>query len=350
MPEISETELKKQIEKSSFARLYFLYGEEKYLVGYYARKLTEKAGAQGPRDFNLQKFDGGDTGVDQIAEAAEALPVMAERKCVAVANLDANALHGAETEKLWELFSDLPDTCVLVIYILSFDFDERRDRNWKKFLMKANKAGVTVPLRRRSQAQLEKAVCAGAEKRGCEITRQNAARMIGLCGDDMQTALNELEKLCAYAGGGEITAQAVDLLTAKNLEARVFDLSKAIMAGNSDRAYTILGQLFYQNEEPVSILAVLSGAYLDLYRVKAAFQSGYTAMEPAKYFDYARKEFRLKNAGYDAKRYSTAMLRQSLAALLDADTALKSSRGDRRLILEKLIAQLIWITEKEKMN
>ena len=118
MPEISETELKKQIEKSNFARLYFLYGEEKYLVDYYARKLTEKAGAEGPRDFNFQKFDGGETGVDEIAAAVEALPVMAARKCVAVANLDANALRGAETEKLWELFGDLPETCVLVVYIL----------------------------------------------------------------------------------------------------------------------------------------------------------------------------------------------------------------------------------------
>ena len=44
------------------------------------------------------------------------------------------------------------------------------------------------------------------------------------------------------------------------------------------------------------------------------------------------------------------MLRQSLGALLEADTALKSARGDRRLILEKLIAQLIWITEKEKLT
>ncbi len=349
MPEITEAELKKQIEKADFARFYFLYGEEKYLVGYYARRIVGKAGAEGPRDFNLQKFDGGETGVDEIASAVEALPVMAERKCVAVANLDANALRGAEAEKLWELLGDLPETCVLVVYALSFDFDERRDKNWKKFLAKANEAGVTVPFRRLTEARLEKLVCDGAEKRGCEMTRRNAARMLGLCGSDMQTALNELEKLCAYAGGGEITAEEVDLLTVKNLEARVFDLSKAIMAGNSDGAYAILGQLFYQNEEPVAILAVLSGAYLDLYRVKTALQSGCTALEPAKYFDYARKEFRLKNAGYNAKRYSDEMLRQCLGALLDADVALKSARGDRRLILEKLIAQLIWITEKEKM-
>lgn len=350
MPEITETELKKQIEKSDFARLYFLFGEEKYLVEHYAQKLMEKVGSEGLRDFNLQKFDGGDTGIDQIAAAVEALPVMAERKCVAVANLDMNAMRGAETGKLYELLSDLPDSCVFVIYNLSFDFDERRDKSWKQFLAQANKVGVTVPIRQRTQAQLEKLLVAGAAKRGCELSKPNANRILNLCGTSMQTALSELEKICAFAGSGEITAQMVDMLTVKNLEARVFDLSKAILAGNSDKAYTILDQLFYQNEEPVAILSVLSGAYLDLYRVKVAIQSGYFATEPAKYFDYARKEFRLTNAERDLARYSTQMLRECLSALLNTDIALKSARGDRRIAMEKLIAQLIWITEKEKMN
>ena len=350
MAQITEAELKKQIEKGNFQKLYFLYGEEKYLVGHYARKLMEKAGAQGMKDFNLQRFDGGDTGIDDIAAAVEALPILAERKCVAVANLDVNSLRGSETQKLWELLDDLPDSCVLVIYLLSLGFDERRDKNWKQFLAKADAGGATVPLRRLSEKQLEKMICAGAEKRGCSISQANAGRMIRLCGSDMQTVLNELEKLCSFTGSGEITAETVDRLTVKNLEARVFDLSKAVMTGNSDRAYQILDQPFYQNEEPVSILSVLSGAYLDLYRVKASLQSGYTAVEPAKYFDYARKEFRLSNAEYGAKRYSDEMLCQSMNVLLEADRALKGSRGSSRTVMEKLIAQLLWITEKEKMN
>ncbi|WBY63473.1 DNA polymerase III subunit delta [Thermocaproicibacter melissae] len=349
MPEITEAELKKQIEKNNFAKLYFLYGEEKYMVEHYAQRLIAKASAEGLRDFNFQKFDGCEADMDSIAAAVEAMPVMAERKCVAVSDLDVGALRSTDAKKLEEILSDLPDTCVLVIYLLSFNFDEKRDKTWKKFLTTANKIGVTVPFRRLSQAQIEKFICACAEKRGCTITRQNAARMLSLCGTDLQTALNELEKLCAYTGSGEITAQTVDSMTVRNLEARVFDLSKAILAGASDRAYTILGQLFQQNEEPVSILAVLSGAYLDIYRVKASLQSGFSAQEPAKYFDYARKEFRLNNAAYEAKRFSTPMIRQSLDALLEADVALKSSRGDRRLVLEELLAKLIWIAEKEKI-
>ena len=350
MPEITEAELKKQIEKSEFARMYFLYGEEKYVMREYAKKLISKAYAGGPRDFNLQRFDGSETDVQQIASAVEAVPVMAGRKCVEVSDLDAGSLRSGEAEKLWELFANLPESCVLVMYLPSLEADVAKDRSWKRFLDKANKAGMTVSVSHRSQAQTGKILCSAAQKRGCSMDGKTAAYMLSLCGGGLQNAMNELEKLCSYAGQGEITRQMVDSLTTKNLETRVFDLSKALLAGSYDRAYSILNQLFYQNEEPVAILTVLSGAYLDLYRVKVSVQSGLTAMEPARHFDYARKEFRLSNAERIAGSYSVPVLRRSLDALCQADLALKSARGDRRLVLEKLLAKLIWIPESGEKN
>lgn len=347
MPEITEAELKKQIEKADFANLYFLHGEEKYLVGFYAKKLIAKAAGTAFLDFNFQRFDDSAT-IDQIAAAVEALPFMAERKCVAVSDLDVEGLRAQEAAKLDELLKSVPDTTVLVFYLPSAEIDYKKDKKWKKLMDTVNQAGVTVHLKKRSGPDLEKALCAAAAKRGCELSRQNAGRIVGYCGNDLQTLYNELEKLCAFVKEGAITAQTIDALVVKNLETRVYDLSKAVIAGQYDKAYGILDLLFYQNEEPVSVLAVLSSAYIDMYRVRASIQSGFTASEPAKHFDYVRKEFRLTNAERDAKKLTTPMLRQSLQALLGADTALKSARGDRRIIMEKLIAQLLLIAEREK--
>lgn len=347
MPEITEAELKKQIEKSSFSRLYLLHGEEKYLIDFYAKKLTAKAGGKVFPDFNLQQFD--DTAsIDEIASAVEALPFMAEYKCVAVSDLNVESLRVQEAAKLEELVKNIPDSTVLVIYLPSIEIDYKANKKWKKFIGLANEAGITVQIKKRSNPDLEKALCSAATKRGCELSRQNAGRIIRYCGNSMQTLFNELEKLCAYVKEGEITAQTIDQLVVKNLEARVYDLSKAIVSGDYDRAYKVLDLLFQQNEEPVSVLAVLSSAYVDMYRVRISVQGGCGVTEPAKYFDYARKEFRLTNAERDAARLTTSMLRQSLQALLDADTALKSARGDRRIVMEKLIAELLLIAEKER--
>ena len=348
MPEITEKELKKQIDKSELSNLYFLYGEEKYMISYYERKIEIKAGAVNFPDFNFQKFNDS-ASIDEIAAAVEALPFMAETKYVIVSDFNAETLRANETAKLEELLENIPGTTIIVFYLPFTDINFKKDKKWKKFISLVNKLGLTVDFKKRSNIELEKILCSKALKLGCELSRKNAGLIVKYCGNDLQTLMNEVEKLCAFIGQGEITSDTIDNIVVKNLETRVYDLSKAILSSNYDKAYRVLDLLFYQNEEPVSILAVLSSAYIDMYRVRISIQSGYSAMEPAKYFNYARKEFRLTNAERDSKRFSVPMLHQSLEVLLKADTALKSSRGDRRIIMEKLIAQLLLIAEKEKI-
>jgi len=348
MPEITEAELKKQIEQSNFAGLYFLYGEEKYLVSFYMKKLSEKACGRQFTDFNYQKFDGETTGVDRIAEATQSLPLFADRKCVLVTDLDADEMKTAELEKWKELISSLSETTILIIALPNSEADEKKGKSWKKLIDLMKNKGNVVRFGRRTGPQLRKLLCSGAQKRRCLLSSSNADRLVASCGSDLTTLFNELEKLCAYVNEGEISVKLIDELAVKNMEARVFDLSKAVLSGSGDRAYSILSLLLEQGEEPVAILAVLSSAYLDLYRVRASVQSGLSATEPGKYFDYARKEFRLRNAERDVGRYPDGMYRESLKELLAADIALKSSRGDRRTVLEKLIARLMILAERGK--
>ena len=349
MPEITETELRKQIEKSSFGNLYFLYGEEKYLVKAWAQKLIAKAAGNAFPDFNLQRFSG-DAAVDQLAAAAEALPFMAERKCVAVSDLNVEDMSAKELSKLDELLATLPESTVLVIYQPTLVFEARKSAAWRKFLTAVNRQGSSVLLKYRADAELEKLLCTLADKRLCALSRQDAAYLVSLCGRELQTLYNEMEKLCAYVGQGEITRQVIDRVAVKNMETTVFILSKALIAGEYDKAYGLLDLLFYQNEEPIAVLAALSASYLDMYRVRAAVQSGQSSMEPAKYFPYKGKEFRLKNAERDAKRLSTDMLRRSLDVLLETDLSLKSSRANSRVLMEELIAKLLLIAERERIS
>lgn len=350
MPEITEAELKKQIEKGDFQTLYLLHGEEKYLVRNYAERLIGKAAGKSFLDFNLQKFDG-DAAVDEIAAAVEALPFLSERKCVSVSDLNVEAKSAQELSKWNELISNIPETTVLVIFLPSVGIDYRKSSKWKSFLNAVGKYGVTVQLKQREGPELEKLLCTMAAKRYCDLSRQDAAHLIFLCGKNLQTLVNELEKLCSYVGSGAITKKEIDLLTARNMETTVFILSKALLSGEYDRAYHLLDQLFYQNEEPILILAALSSAYLDLYRVRAAVQSGENASYPGKIFpEYKGKEFRLRNAERDGKKMSLEILRASLDVLLETDLALKSSRISDRVLLEKMIAKLLLVAEREKIR
>lgn len=350
MPQMTENELKKQLREKAFARFYLFYGAEKFLVRHYTLSLTQKVLGKGYSDFNYQVINGAAGDIEAIAEAVEALPILAERKCVVVNDLDVEALNAQNTGKLYQLLEDLPETTVLLFTMPTLEFETKRSAKWRKCIAAGQKAGVTVEFSKRGTSALERQLADWAEKLGCSITLINAGKVIQMCGDDLSTLRNELEKLCAYAAGREITVQDIEAVVTKNLETTVFVLSNALLAGEYDRAYRQLDLLFYQREEPVAVLAVLASGYVDMYRVRVAVESGEKSSALTKCFDYKNKEFRLRNAEKNGRRLSSATLRESLDAILEADIRLKSSRTDSRVVMEELIAKLMLIAEKGKVS
>ena len=88
----------------------------------------------------------------------------------------------------------------------------------------------------------------------------------------------------------------VDTVCSKSLEAKVFEVMRLLHSGRFENAMAKLETLIRQKEEPTMLLGAFIASYLDIYRARAAVVSGLNAGEPAKYYDYKRKEFRLDNA------------------------------------------------------
>lgn len=340
MPQLNEAELKKQIAQREFARVYCLYGEEAFLIQKYAERIVEKA-VSGLPDFNLQFFEG-KVSADAIAQAAEALPVMGECKCVVVSNYDAETAGAAETAKLAELLGDPPESCVVLFKQTTVTVNPKKSAKWRAFLKAVETHGCSVCLPRREAPALAKYLCDYAQKRECTLTQADASYLVGLCGNDLTTLNHEMEKLCAYCQG-KIDRAAMEAVVVKNTETAGYRLANALLAGQYDTAYQLLDQLFYQREEPVAILSALASAYVDVYRAKAAAESGEQAAGLAEYFDYRNFAFRLQNAARTARKLSLSQLRRSLGCLYEADRALKGARAPGRLILEEAMARLLVI-------
>ena len=103
--------------------------------------------------------------------------------------------------------------------------------------------------------------------------------------------------------------------------------------------------MFRLREEPVKILAILSGAYIDMYRVKAALLSGKKTTDVQLLYKeaYKKRDFVLNNAASAASKYSLEKLRCALELLAGADTAIKTTRADGAFILERLVLELMRI-------
>lgn len=343
MARLNENDFKRNISSKDFKNIYFIYGEEKYLVKHYSNSLVEKIVGKKPSDFNLQRIKSTDK-IDDIIQSAEMLPLGADMKCVFVSDYDINSLSENELKKIIEFISDIPPECVIVFSLSTLNFDIKKiPSKWKKFIDAVDKFGIVLACDKRTDAALEKQLVSWAGKVGVKMYPNVANKLIKMCGTDLLMLRNELEKLCAYSGYTEITADMVNDISTKNLETNIFRLSTAIFTGNSNTAFEIIDILFYQREKAVSILAVLSLAYIDVYRVRAAYESGRNIAELSNVFKEYRGggAFRLKNAEKNGSKISTTALRKSINYITQADMALKSTKIDERVLIENLIAKLL---------
>lgn len=193
---------------------------------------------------------------------------------------------------------------------------------------------------------VEKFVAKWANENDKLISRAAANRLVSLCGDDLTRLKNEVDKVCAYAAGEEVSVEDINKMATVNLESRVFDLSNAVLEGNGEKAFQVLNLLFDQKEEPIAMLYILSNAYIDAYRVRVAAESGVMNSQLAGDFGYGKRTFVLDKVKRSTARVSTEALRRSLGLLVEADIKFKSVRVNYRLYLEQLIAQLL-LTAKE---
>lgn len=343
----NEEALKKHLKEEPLRAVYVLYGEESYLVSQYAEKIFRRAaGEETLADFNLHRFDGLRCRFDEVEDAALALPLMAERTCVSVRDYDV-AAHADTHERLLSLLEQPNESCVLLFTYAAVSPAPGKNARWKSFLAAAEKSGAVVKLDRRTPEEVVRMLTAGAVRRGCTMRPDAARALLAWSGNDLRLLMGELDKLTALADGGEIDRALVERAATRNLESRVFDLSKAILAGQYTRAYAVLQGLFDQKEEPVMINGVLASAWADLYRVKAAGEAGVSTAEIARVYPaYRGREFRLKNASRDASRLSLSTLRQGLEVLEQADRRLKFTNADNRVVLEETAARLIVLTRQ----
>ncbi|MDP4120245.1 MAG: hypothetical protein Q8876_04210 [Bacillota bacterium] len=138
MPVCNETEFKKRLTNMQLPRIAFIFGEEKFLVHHYTDKLSEKAVGKHPSEFNFHTFDSKST-IDEIAQAALAVPFMADLLLIKVLDLDVESLSDNQYKKFQELLTIVPSSTVLVFSWPTFDIGNKKSAKWKKLVEAVSK-------------------------------------------------------------------------------------------------------------------------------------------------------------------------------------------------------------------
>ena len=346
MPVITEKELNTQIKSRAFAPLYVLCGSEQMYIKQYTKRLTEAICGKTPSDFNFHSFSG-EVDMDTLASAIGVVPFMSEYNCVLVTDIFLDMLGKEDLEKFKSICKMRAEGTVLILSMPSY-VPKTTAKAWEGIQKSAQKDGAVIKFDLPDEGKLEKYIAKWVNQQGKFISRLNASRLIKLCGKDLTRLKNEVDKLCAYTSGEEIQQTSIDLLVPQTLETKIFSLSDQVLAGRGDDAFQTLNLLFYQKEEPVMMLYVLSNAFTDAYRVRVADESGVKNAGLAEDFSYGRRTFALDRARRSTRSVSTEALRRCLDVLVDAEVKMKSVSVNERLLLEQLIARLLLLAREGK--
>lgn len=92
-------------------------------------------------------------------------------------------------------------------------------------------------------------------------------------GVNLQDLMNEIRKQIEYAGtNGTITKESIDLLTIKQMESVIFDLTDSLGKKNTKEAMEVFENLLYAKEPIQKILITLYNHFKKLYFTKLALK------------------------------------------------------------------------------
>jgi DNA polymerase III subunit delta len=327
MPSIEAQQFYKEVDGGQFAPLYFLFGDEPYLLNQSVDRLRSTVVNESTADFNLNIYYAGDAEINQIRDSVEMLAMMAPKRLVIVK--EAQELTDKEWATLEPLFENPVDSTVFVLAASRVD---RRKKSTKLLLEKAQ----SVEFKRPYENQIPTWINYICGSHGLEISEEAVHLLHKLVGSHLLEIDSEVRKLKDFLGDRtRVEVSDVSQVVSHVREESIFDLTRAIGENDRVKALEFLVRLLDQGQSEVGIVSMVARHIRLLLKVKQGQDKGLfgaklaQAVQVPPYFlnDYVEQ----------VRSWSPRRLEDMLLILDNTDKALKSSPLSSHIWLENLI-------------
>ncbi|HWU44124.1 MAG TPA: DNA polymerase III subunit delta, partial [Bdellovibrio sp.] len=238
----------KDLEKGQLAPLYFLFGEEPYLLNQSVERFKLAVLNEGAVDFNFSLFYASDADVATVRDAVETLPMMAARRLVILK--EAQELTDKEWTELEPLIESAVESTVFVILASRVD---KRKKPIRSLLDKAD----CVEFKKPYENQIPSWINYIAQTLGLSISNEAIHLLHKLAGNHLTEIEGELKKLGEYVEGRRrIEMTDVAQVVSRSKEENVFDFTKAIGENDRVKALEHLVHLLDQGQNEVGIVSL----------------------------------------------------------------------------------------------
>ncbi len=299
--------------------LYLFYGQEEYLLEESVKKI-KKSFNELLEGINLIKID--ESNVNQLISNIETPCFGFDKKLIIVRNSGLlkkegkkkNAYISGLVDKISEYIKENIENIKKDNVIVFIEKEVEKNKLYKVI----EECGKVYNFEPEKLPNLIKRVKSIALAYKVQISDVNAKYFIECCGTSLQDIINELRKLIEYVGeNGEIQKQDIDVLTTKQIDSVIFDLTDSLGKKDIKKAMEVFYNLIYQKEPVQKILITLYNHFKKLYIVKIAQSSNEDIVEALKLKPnqgFLVSKYRIQ-AGY----FKIGELRRILEELCDLD-------------------------------
>jgi DNA polymerase-3 subunit delta len=319
-------EFEKELREGGVAPLYYLYGDEQYLVERGVKLLLEKAVSPEFREFNLNVYYGSEAKGAEIVESAQTLPMFAEKRVVLVKK--SAALPASALEILSGYVQDpSPSTCLI--------FQGEKIDQRKKFFLDLKKNGNLVEYKRLYENQLGAFIRNETAVYGKRIEPPAVEMLVHLVGNNLQELATQIEKVATFVGeNGAIKVDDVRRVASDTKVDTVFDLANALGEKNTGKALRKLHTILRDGEAPLMLLAMLTRHFRQLRLVRELLEKKMSSPEISKATGI--NPYFINGVIEQAKNYRLTDFKPVFEKLYSTDLALKTSGGRGYDLMERL--------------
>ena len=141
------------LQSGAVGNVYIFHGEETYLMQQAVAELQARLVPAGFEEFNYHRLAGKGLTMQEVVEAAEAMPMMAERTLVTVEDMDLFRLDEAQRGALVALLEDFPEYCTLVFLYRQIPY--KTDAKLKKLTVALTERAQVIEFAQQGQQKLQ---------------------------------------------------------------------------------------------------------------------------------------------------------------------------------------------------
>ena len=317
--------------------IYFLYGNDEFAITRRLKDFESDFTDPTSADMNTARFEARSVSDDDLNNAINAMPFLAKRRLVLLANPSSKYNNPSLRKKFLEFVEKMPDTTRLVIY----EFVDPRDieKHWLLKWTKKNEKLVQAKSYMLPRLKdMTGWIVNETKNQGGKIDQHAAEMLRDMVGVDTRQAGMEIAKLLAYVNWARpVTGPDVEAVCMVTSQQSVFDFVDALANGNGKSAQYLLHRLL-ENEDPFSLWGMIVRQFRLLIQAREILDGRGNKEDVARALGI--HPFVAEKTTQQAARFSIESLESVYLRLLNIDEGVKTSQVTLDLAMDTLVVEL----------